>query len=307
MAARSHLETRIRHGAGEGTHTVDQMPARLMETITAAWHDAQHADTLEARAAVEEAIDLCDQGRLRVAEKIAGRWVVHGEVQMAILLYFRQREAEPSAAGPLRFRDKIPVKSRLLDQGVRVVPPGTVRYGSFLEPGCVVMPAFVNIGAYVGAGSMIDTWATVGSGAQIGKQVHLSGGVGVGGVLEPPQAQPVIIEDGAFIGSRCIIVEGAFIGERAVLGAGCVVTATTPIIDVRGPEPIVARGRIPAGTVAIPGVWPRRFPAGEFHTPCVLIIGERKESTDRKTALNEILREFPLSDRSSGGSPSPAS
>jgi 2,3,4,5-tetrahydropyridine-2-carboxylate N-succinyltransferase len=268
--------------------------AEFEDLITSAWEDPRKAEEPEARAAVEQTIALLDQGRVRVAEKIEGAWAVHGAIQMAILLYFRQRQATPCEAGPLRFRDKIPVKEKLAAQQVRVVPPGTARYGSFLEPGVVLMPAYVNIGAYVGSGTMIDTWATVGSGAQIGRNVHISGGVGIGGVLEPPQARPVIIEDGAFVGSRCILVEGAFVGERAVLGAGCVITASTPIIDVRGGEPVVAKQNVPPGTVAIPGVWPRRFPAGEFPTPCVLIIGERKESTDRKTMLNEILREFPL-------------
>lgn len=262
-----------------------------------AWEDPPSGETPEVRALVAEVIDLLDRGLVRVAEKTNGQWVVHGEIQMAILLYFRHREARESEAGPLRFRDKIPAKERLAEQGVRVVPPGTVRYGSFCEPGVVVMPGYVNIGAYVAAGTMVDTWATVGSGAQIGREVHLSGGVGIGGVLEPPQARPVIVEDGAFIGSRCIVVEGVLIGERAVLGAGCVVTASTPIVDVRRSEPVVHKGAIPAGAVAIPGTWPRRFPAGEFHTPCVLLIGERKETTDRKTMLNEILREFPLAGR----------
>ncbi|MBD3235887.1 MAG: 2,3,4,5-tetrahydropyridine-2,6-dicarboxylate N-succinyltransferase [Candidatus Eisenbacteria bacterium] len=264
------------------------------EALRRAWQDPAFADSPAAREAVTAVVDLLDRGALRVAEAAGEQWIVHGEVQIAILLYFRQRGMEPLAAGPLRFRDKIPLKERLVEQEVRVVPPGTVRYGSFLEPGCVVMPAYVNIGAYVGGGSMIDTWATIGSGAQIGREVHISGGVGIGGVLEPPQAQPVIVEDGAFIGSRCVLVEGVSVGSQAVLGAGCVLTASTPIVDVRGSEPVVTRGRIPGGTVAIPGSWPRRFPAGQFATPCVLLIGERKASTDRKTRLNEILREFPL-------------
>jgi len=291
----------------------------LERLVTAAWEDRSLAGTAEARRAVEATIDLLDRGRIRVAEKresaavadggtgSSSAWVVHGWIQMAILLYFAQREAVTSEAGPLVFRDKVPVKRDLAAAQVRVVPPGTARYGSFLEPGVVLMPGYVNIGAYVGAGTMIDTWATVGSCAQIGKGVHLSGGVGVGGVLEPPQSRPVIVEDGAFIGSRCILVEGIVVESGAVLGAGCVVTSSTPVIDVRGDTPVVHRGRIPAGTVAIPGVWPRRFPAGEFSTPCVLVIGERKESTGRKTKLNEILREFPLLDSMSGGDPRPGS
>ncbi|MBM3317028.1 MAG: 2,3,4,5-tetrahydropyridine-2,6-dicarboxylate N-succinyltransferase [Candidatus Eisenbacteria bacterium] len=261
--------------------------------IEAAWADAALAGSSASRAAVERAVALLDAGEARVAEKVSGAWVVHGWLQMAILLYFRQREATPEAAGPLRFRDKIPVKGDLAERGVRVVPPGTARYGSFLEPGVVLMPGYVNIGARVGAGTMVDTWATVGSGAQIGRGCHLSGGVGIGGVLEPPQSRPVIVEDGAFIGSRSILVEGVIVGERAALGAGCVLTAATPIVDVRGPAPRIGRGAIPPGVVAIPGTWPRRFPAGEFQLPCVLIVGERRASTDEKTRINEHLREFP--------------
>lgn len=267
----------------------------LERVITQAWEKGA-APSSEAEDAIGRALALLDRGQLRVAEKAAGVWRVNGWVQMAILLYFRMHEAQPSEAGPLRFRDKVPVKQDLEAARVRVVPPGTARYGSFLEPDVVLMPGFVNIGAYVGSGTMIDTWATVGSGAQIGRGVHLSGGVGIGGVLEPPQAMPVIVEDGAFIGSRCVLVEGVRVGERAALGAGCVVTASTPIVDVRGPAPVVTRGTIPAGAVALPGSWPRRFPAGEFHLPCVLLVGERSASTDRKTRLNEVLREYPLPD-----------
>jgi 2,3,4,5-tetrahydropyridine-2-carboxylate N-succinyltransferase len=267
--------------------------AALQDEIETAWRNPASVLTPGARDAVDRAIAHLDAGEIRVAEKIAGEWVVHGWVQMAILLCFRAAEASTSEAGPLRFRDKLPVKQDLAARGVRVVPPGTARYGSFLEPDTVLMPGYVNIGAYVGSGTMIDTWATVGSGAQIGRHVHLSGGVGIGGVLEPPQSRPVIIEDGAFIGSRCIVVEGVFVGERAVLGAGCVATASTPIVDVRGSAPRVTRGRIPPGVVAIPGSWPHRFPAGEFGTPCILVIGERRASTDAKTRLNEVLRETP--------------
>jgi 2,3,4,5-tetrahydropyridine-2-carboxylate N-succinyltransferase len=265
------------------------------DVIARAWETGGVA-TPEAWAAVTQAIASLDRGEIRVAEKHAGAWQVNGWVQMAILLYFRWQEARPSEAGPLRFRDKLPVKQDLATRRVRVVPPGTARYGSFLEPDVVLMPGFVNIGAYVGAGTMIDTWATVGSGAQIGRGVHLSGGVGIGGVLEPPQAMPVIVEDGAFIGSRCVLVEGVRVGAHAALGAGCVVTASTPIVDVRGATPVVSRGEIPAGVVALPGSWPRRFPAGEFLLPCVLLVRERSASTDRRTRLNEVLREFPLPD-----------
>jgi 2,3,4,5-tetrahydropyridine-2,6-dicarboxylate N-succinyltransferase len=266
----------------------------MIEAIETAWALPADADLSEAASTVEEVVALLDRGEIRVAEKCENCWQVNGWVQQAILLYFRIRQIEPSEAGVLQFRDKIPIKTDLAGQGVRVVPPGTARYGSFLEPGCVLMPGYVNIGAYVGKGTMVDTWATVGTGAQIGRNVHLSGGVGIGGVLEPVQSQPVIIEDGAFIGSRCIVVEGAVVEAGAVLGAGCVVTASSPIIDVRGDAPHVMKGKIPAGSVAVPGTWPRRFPAGEFHTACVLIIGERQASTNRKTKINEILREFPL-------------
>jgi 2,3,4,5-tetrahydropyridine-2-carboxylate N-succinyltransferase len=197
--------------------------------------------------------------------------------------------------GPFEFHDKVPLKKNLAAARVRVVPPGTVRYGSFLEPGVVVMPGYVNIGARVGARTMVDTWATVGSCAQIGADVHLSGGVGIGGVLEPPGARPVIVEDGAFIGSRCIVVEGMHVGAGAVLGANVVLTASTPIVDVRGDQPVVAKGAVPPRAVVIPGSLPKRFPAGEFGVPCALIIGERKPSTDLKTSLNETLREFAVS------------
>jgi 2,3,4,5-tetrahydropyridine-2-carboxylate N-succinyltransferase len=278
-----------------------QSHVQLAETITAAWGDPQLAAGEPARAAVEEAIALLDRGRIRVAAKVGGQWQVNGWVQMAILLYFRQAAAKPMSAGVLRFRDKIPIQDDLAARQIRVVPPGTARYGSFLEPGVVLMPGYVNIGAYVGSGSMIDTWATIGSGAQIGCNVHISGGVGIGGVLEPPQSRPVIVEDGAFIGSRSILVEGVIVEQRAVVGAGCVVTSSTPVIDVRQSAVQATRGRIPAGCVAIPGTWPRRFPAGEFNLPCVLIIGERGQSTERKTMLNDILREFPLQLDSSAG------
>jgi 2,3,4,5-tetrahydropyridine-2,6-dicarboxylate N-succinyltransferase len=244
------------------------------------------------RAAVDEALALLDEGRLRVAEKVDGEWVVHEWVRTAILLYFRLAGMRLGSWGDYVYHDKIPLKTRLVEQGIRVVPPGTIRYGAFLEPGCIVMPGYVNIGAYVGAGTMVDTWATVGSCAQVGRGVHLSGGVGIGGVLEPPGARPVIVEDGAFVGSRCIVVEGALIEEEAVLGAGTVITASTPIIDVSGPEEVVLRGRVPARSVVVPGVRPRRFPAGEYLVPCALIVGRRSQSTDRKTSLNAVLREF---------------
>jgi 2,3,4,5-tetrahydropyridine-2,6-dicarboxylate N-succinyltransferase len=245
--------------------------------------------------AVEEAIARLDVGELRVCEPIDGEWVTHAWVKQAILLSFARWDAGwmgDRERDALVFYDKLPVKKNYKKLGVRCVPPGVARYGSFLGRGAILMPAFVNIGAYVDEGSMIDTWATVGSCAQIGKGVHLSGGVGIGGVLEPPQAMPVIVEDGAFVGSRCIVVEGVRVGREAVLGAGVVLTASTPVVDVRGSEPVTTKGSIPARAVVIPGTLPKRFPAGEFGTPCALIVGERTESTDKKTSLNAALRDF---------------
>jgi 2,3,4,5-tetrahydropyridine-2-carboxylate N-succinyltransferase len=245
-------------------------------------------------AAVEAALAALDRGELRVAEKVDGEWVVHAWLKQAILLYFRTAQMRTGHYGDYEYHDKIPLKTNLAAQGVRVVPPGTVRYGAFLERGCVVMPGYVNIGAWVGAGTMVDTWATVGSCAQIGRGVHLSGGVGIGGVLEPPAARPVIIEDGAFIGSRCIVVEGVIVEHEAVLGAGVTLTASTPIVDVTGPTEVVHRGRVPARSVVVPGVRTKSFPAGDYQLPCALIVGRRTESTDRKTSLNDVLREFAL-------------
>jgi 2,3,4,5-tetrahydropyridine-2-carboxylate N-succinyltransferase len=219
--------------------------------------------------------------------------VIHGWIQEAINLFFGLMQSESLSAGDLRFFDKVPPKQQLGE--FRVVPPGVVRYGAHVEKGAIVMPGYVNIGARVGAGSMVDTWATVGSCAQVGRGVHLSGGVGLGGVLEPPGARPVIIEDGAFIGSRCIVVEGVLVEEEAVLGAGVVLTATTPIYDVTGTSERLLKGSVPARSVVIPGMRPRKFPAGEYLTPCALIIGTRKESTDRKTSLNSALRDFGVS------------
>jgi 2,3,4,5-tetrahydropyridine-2-carboxylate N-succinyltransferase len=232
--------------------------------------------------AIDRVVAMLDAGELRVAEPREGEWITNVWVKEAILLYFARRNR------------KMPVKGNYRKHGVRCVRPGVARYGSFLAPGVVLMPGFVNIGAYVGEGTMIDTWATVGSCAQIGKGVHLSGGVGIGGVLEPPQAAPVIVEDGAFIGSRCIVVEGVRVEREAVMGAGVVLTASTPIIDVRGSEPITIKGRVPARAVVIPGTQSKRFPAGEFATPCALIVGTRTPSTDLKTSLNAALREHEL-------------
>jgi len=262
----------------------------LKKQITAAWAGELEKDA--AAAAVQAAVTELDAGRLRVAEKIDGEWVVHQWLKQAVLMFFRYAQMAYSEAGPMRFHDKVPLKSDLVAQGVRVVPPGAVRFGAHVERGTVIMPGYVNIGAYVGSGSMVDTWATVGSCAQIGRGVHLSGGVGIGGVLEPIGARPVIIEDGAFIGSRSIVVEGTIIEEEAVLGANVVITASTQIIDVTGPEEVVYKGRVPARSVVIPGTRVKKFPAGEYGVSCALIIGRRKESTDRKTSLNDVLREF---------------
>jgi 2,3,4,5-tetrahydropyridine-2-carboxylate N-succinyltransferase len=264
----------------------------LERTISETYRDRELLKQDAARAAVETVIARLDRGELRVAEKADGEWRVNAWVKEAILLYFALRPLEPIEAGDLHFYDKIETKRNLREQGIRVVPPGVARYGSFLEPGCVLMPGYVNIGAYVGAGTMVDTWATVGSCAQVGRNVHLSGGVGLGGVLEPPGAQPVVIEDGCFIGSRSIVVEGVIVEEEAVLGANVVLTASTPIVDVTGSEPVVTKGRVPARSVIIPGSMPKEFPAGTFHVPCALRIGERKASTDKKTSLNDVLRTF---------------
>lgn len=262
----------------------------LKTTVQAAYRDRSLLP--EAAAAVRETLKLLDQGQLRVAEKLDGDWTVQSWVKEAILLFFSLAEMQTMEVGPFEFYDKIPLKSHWKETGVRVVPPGTARYGSFLEPGCILMPGYVNIGARVGAGSMVDTWATVGSCAQVGQGVHLSGGVGLGGVLEPPSATPVIIEDGAFLGSRSIVVEGVVVEEQAVLGANVVLTASTSIIDVSGCQPVVHKGRVPARSVVIPGTTTKKFPAGEYQVPCALIIGQRKASTDLKTSLNQALRDF---------------
>src|SRR5690606_5437554 len=245
------------------------------------------------REAVLETLRRLDSGKLRVATQDGpGAWTTHAWVKQAVLLYFGVQQMETMELGPFEFYDKIPLKKNLKEAGVRVVPPGTVRYGAHLEPTAILMPGYVNIGAYVGAGTMVDTWATVGSCAQIGKNCHLSGGVGIGGVLEPPGAQPVIVEDGCFIGSRAIIVEGMLIESEAVIGAGVALTASTVILDVTGSEPKELRGRVPARSVVIPGMRPKKFPAGEFMVSCALIIGTRKASTDKKTSLNDALRDF---------------
>jgi 2,3,4,5-tetrahydropyridine-2,6-dicarboxylate N-succinyltransferase len=243
---------------------------------------------------IEEAIARLDAGDVRVAERADDGWVVNEWVKKAILLYFRLRKVEPLEVGGLHFLDKIPVKSDYASRGVRVVPPGVARYGSYLSEGVILMPGYVNIGAWVGARTMIDTWATVGSCAQIGADVHLSGGVGIGGVLEPPQARPVIVEDGAFIGSRAVVVEGVVIGEGAVIAPTVVLSASVPVIDVTGADPIEHRGYVPPRSVVLPGTRPKAFPAGSYDLPCALIVGTRSESTDLKTSLNDVLREFEI-------------
>jgi 2,3,4,5-tetrahydropyridine-2,6-dicarboxylate N-succinyltransferase len=240
----------------------------------------------------DETIAALDRGEVRVAEPDGGEWRVNADVQAAILDYFRSRQMEPGEVGPFEYHDKIPLKSGYEGLGVRVVPPAVARYGAFLSPGVVLMPSYVNIGAWVGPNTMVDTWATVGSGAQIGADVHLAGGVGIGGVLEPPGARPVIVEDGAFLGSRSIVVEGVRIGAGAVLAPNVTLTASVPIIDVTGPEPVEHRGYVPPRAVVVPGTRPKEFPAGTYHLSCALIIGRRNESTDLKTSLNDALREY---------------
>ena len=242
----------------------------------------------------DETIAALDRGEVRVAEPDGDDWRVNADVQAAILDYFRERQMEPREVGPFEYHDKIPLKSGYDELGVRVVPPATARYGAFLSRGVVLMPSYVNIGAWVGPNTMVDTWATVGSGAQIGADVHLAGGVGIGGVLEPPGARPVIVEDGAFIGSRCIIVEGVRIGREAVLGPNVTLTASIPIIDVTGDEPVEHRGYVPPRSIVVPGTRPKEFPAGTYHLACALIIGRRNESTDLKTSLNDALRDYSI-------------
>jgi 2,3,4,5-tetrahydropyridine-2-carboxylate N-succinyltransferase len=243
---------------------------------------------------VEEVIAALDSGELRVAEPVDGEWRVNDEAQRAILEYFRLRELEPREVGPFEYLDKIPLKRGYERLGVRVVPPATARYGAFLSPGVVLMPSYVNIGAWVGPNTMVDTWATVGSGAQIGADVHLAGGVGIGGVLEPPGARPVIVEDGAFVGSRAVIVEGVIVGEQAVIGPHVTLGASIPVIDVTGTEPVEHRGYVPPRAVVVPGTRPKEFPAGTFNLACALIIGWRDASTDLRVSLNDALREHGL-------------
>jgi 2,3,4,5-tetrahydropyridine-2,6-dicarboxylate N-succinyltransferase len=247
-----------------------------------------------SRERVEQVIAALDRGETRVAERVDGEWRVNEEAQRAILEYFRIRELEPREVGPFEYHDKIPLKHGYEQLGVRVVPPATARYGAFLSPGVVLMPSYVNIGAWVGPNTMVDTWATVGSGAQIGADVHLAGGVGIGGVLEPPGARPVIVEDGAFVGSRAAIVEGVIVGEQAVIGPHVTVGASIPVIDVTGEEPVEHRGYVPPRAIVVPGTRPKEFPAGTFNLACALIIGWRDASTDLRVSLNDALREHGL-------------
>jgi len=266
----------------------------MKELIEKAWDDRSLLDRKETREAVFHVIDALDAGTLRVAEPVDGGWQVNDWIKKAVILYFPLTEMKTMHAGPIEFHDKIPLKKDYARLGVRAVPHAVARHGAFLARGVILMPSYVNIGAYVDEGTMVDTWATVGSCAQIGKNVHLSGGVGIGGVLEPVQAAPVIVEDGCFVGSRCIVVEGVRLGKEAVLGAGVVLTKSTRIVDVTGPGPVEHKGYVPARSVVIPGSVEKEFPAGRYAVPCALIIGQRKASTDLKTSLNEVLREHSL-------------
>ena len=262
----------------------------LQRTIEQAWSNRELLQEKEIQNAIRQVVNALDAGTIRVAEPKDGAWHVNEWVKKAVVLYFPIQQMETIEVGPFEFHDKIPLKRNYAEKGVRVVPHAVARHGSFIAPGLVMMPSYINIGAYVDSGTMVDTWTTVGSCAQIGKNVHLSGGVGIGGVLEPLQAAPVVIEDNCFIGSRCIVVEGVHIEKEAVLGANVVLTASTKIIDVSGDKPIEFKGRIPSRSVVIPGTIPKQFPAGIFQVPCALIIGKRKESTDKKTSLNDALR-----------------
>ncbi|MDR6922486.1 2,3,4,5-tetrahydropyridine-2,6-dicarboxylate N-succinyltransferase [Chryseobacterium sp. 2987] len=263
----------------------------LQQTIENIWDNRDLLQNEDSQKVIREVISLLDTGELRVAEPVENGWQVNEWVKKAVVMYFPIQKMETIEVGPFEFHDKIPLKKNYAEKGVRVVPHAIARQGSFVASGVIMMPSYVNIGAYVDSGTMVDTWATVGSCAQIGKNVHLSGGVGIGGVLEPLQAAPVIIEDDCFIGSRCIVVEGVHVEREAVLGANVVLTASTKIIDVTGSEPVEIKGRVPARSVVIPGSYTKQYPAGEYQVPCALIIGQRKESTDKKTSLNDALRE----------------
>ena len=264
----------------------------MQHIIEKAWENRALLNEAQTRSTISEVVQLLDSGKLRVAEPGKDGWVVNEWIKKAVILYFPIQQMEVMEAGPMEFYDKMKLKRNYKELGVRVVPHAIARYGAYLASGVIMMPSYVNIGAYVDSGTMVDTWATVGSCAQIGKNVHLSGGVGIGGVLEPVQASPVIIEDECFIGSRCIVVEGVHIEKEAVLGANVVLTASTKIIDVTGEHPIEYKKTIPARSVVIPGSYTKKFPSGEYQVPCALIIGKRKESTDLKTSLNNALREY---------------
>jgi Tetrahydrodipicolinate N-succinyltransferase len=263
----------------------------LKQEIEKIWDDRSMLQQSSAQEIIRGVIEKLDKGELRVAEPKDGGWQVNEWVKKAVILYFPIQQMQTIEVGPFEFHDKIALKKNYKSLGVRVVPHAIARYGSYLSKGVIMMPSYVNIGAYVDEGTMVDTWATVGSCAQIGKNVHLSGGVGIGGVLEPVQAAPVIIEDNAFIGSRCIVVEGVRVGREAVLGANVVLTGSSKVIDVTGDKPVEYKGYVPERSVVIPGSYAKTFPAGEFHVPCALIIGRRKESTDKKTSLNDALRD----------------
>jgi 2,3,4,5-tetrahydropyridine-2-carboxylate N-succinyltransferase len=268
----------------------------MQALIESAWSDRSLLQNAETQKAIRDVIAALDAGELRIAEPGPdGVWITHEWLKKAVLLYFPIQEMVTMEVGPFEFHDKIPLKKGFAQKGVRVVPQALARYGSFIEKGAILMPSYVNIGAWVGSGTMVDTWATVGSCAQIGRNVHLAGGVGIGGVLEPPQATPTIIEDECFIGSRCIVVEGVHVERESVLGANVVLTQSTRIIDVTGPEPVVHKGRVPARSVVIPGTYTKKFPAGEYQVACALIIGQRKESTDKKVSLNDALRDYQVS------------
>lgn len=267
----------------------------MREVIEAAWEDRSLLQNPETQQTIKQVIEQIDLGKLRCAEPTPAGWQVNEWVKKAVVLYFPIQKMETIEVGPFEFHDKIPLKKDYKAKGVRVVPHAIARHGAYVAPDVIMMPSYVNIGAYVDTGTMVDTWATVGSCAQIGKNVHLSGGVGIGGVLEPLQASPVIIEDNCFIGSRCIVVEGVRVEKEAVLGANVVLTASTKIIDVTGDEPKEIKGYVPSRSVVIPGTMPKKFNAGEFGVPCALIIGKRKESTDKKTSLNDALRSYGVS------------
>jgi 2,3,4,5-tetrahydropyridine-2-carboxylate N-succinyltransferase len=273
---------------------IQSLLMQTLETIiNQAWEDRSMLQLQDVQDTINEVVNLLDIGQLRVAEPTDdGNWQVNDWVKKAVILYFPIQKMETIEVPPFEFHDKIPLKKNFAAQGVRVVPHAIARHGSFLESGVIMMPSYVNIGAWVGSGSMVDTWATVGSCAQIGRHVHLSGGVGIGGVLEPPQAAPTIIEDNCFIGSRCIVVEGVRVEKEAVLGANVVLTQSTHIIDVTGAEPVIHKGRVPARSVVIPGTYAKKFPAGEYQVACALIIGKRSEQTDKKVSLNDALREY---------------